>query len=221
MPASLRGRGRDVDHALATIAGTLDRDLGLVAIQLHNAVAVLRVLRAAVVEVKDRGARGGDGVLGLDKVLAGRVAEDQRERLRDVAARVGSNCCRTSVAGDGQALRIHRYLHLQLEVIEGVGAVGVSGVDCECARAHRKDHDDRQKQCYDFSGFHVFALLYTVFFLSVPAQLEDAARPALRSRSPTRAKMDAPIPSIQQRFAVKYMLAYRRYSIVSCAPAAR
>ena len=114
---------------------------------LHSAVAVLRVLLALGVEGESCGVGGSDRDGIYVKVRAVRVAEDQREALRHLVIRDRGERCRAAAAGERKPLDGGGHLHRQIEVGEGVAAVGVAGVRCKGACAQRENHDDSQKHC--------------------------------------------------------------------------
>ena len=144
---NLCGRSGNVDHALTVNAVARDGDVRLVAAELHSAVAVLRILLALGVEIEGSGVGGGDRDGIHIKIRAVRVAEDQREALRHLVIRDRGKRCRTAAAGERKPLDGGGHLHRQIEVGEGVAAVGVAGVRCKGACAQRENHDDSQKHC--------------------------------------------------------------------------
>ena len=166
----LRGRGVDVDEALLVAA--TDGQRCAVAVELHNAVAVLGILLPFGVEAKDGGVVRGDGDGGGAEIAPVAVAEDQREGLRHFVAAVRRNRCGQAAAGDFESFRAIGDLKRQAEVGEGVAAVGIvhgKGTDTQA-----QHHDDRQKHCYDLSGLHLDSLLSSI------ASCFDLAQPGSR-----------------------------------------
>ncbi len=137
----LRGRGIDADEALAAAAH--DGQVGAVTVELHDAVAVLRILLAIGIEVKDGGMACSDGDRRGVKVAAIAVAEDQRKGLGHFIVTLRCDGSRQAAARDLQPFRAIGDLKRQPKVGEGVAAVGIifgKGTDIQT-----QHHDDSQK----------------------------------------------------------------------------